>query len=196
MWSRVTPLRFVFILFPFCLVASPARAVSVTEVTFAQLVAQSEVIAVGTVTDIREEWNETQRAAFTLVTFADLTVIKGNPGESMTLEFLGGHTPEGLIMTIPGVPQFSVGEKAVVFCAGNKRDFCPLVGIWQGVLRVARNPQSGEETVSDNFRIPIVDIQGGKFVKLVPGKADQRPLSLSDLIQAVEQELRSSAAQS
>ena len=28
----------------------------------------------------------------TMVTFSDLTVLKGNPGANMTLEFLGGRT--------------------------------------------------------------------------------------------------------
>ena len=170
---------------------SAARATSVTEFTFADLVTHAEVIAVGTVTEIRDQWDETQKAPLTLVTFANLTVVKGSPGSSFTLEFLGGKMPNGLVMTIPGVPQFAVGEKAVVFCAGNHRDFCPLVGIWQGLLRVVTDPQRGIETVSDNFRVPIMKIEDGKFVKRSPETGSQPPLSLSTLIQTIQQTLPS-----
>jgi len=170
---------------------STARATSVTEFTFADLVTHAEVIAVGTVTEIRDQWDETQKAPLTLVTFANLTVVKGSPGSSFTLEFLGGKMPNGLVMTIPGVPQFAVGEKAVVFCAGNHRDFCPLVGIWQGLLRVVTDPQRGIETVSDNFRVPIMKIEDGKFVKRSPETGAQPPLSLSTLIQTIQQTLPS-----
>jgi len=170
---------------------SAAHATSVTEFTFADLVTHAEVIAVGTVTEIRDQWDETQKAPLTLVPFANLTVVKGSPGSSFTLEFLGGKMPNGLVMTIPGVPQFAVGEKAVVFCAGNHRDFCPLVGIWQGLLRVVMDPQRGVETVSDNFRVPIMKIEDGKFVKRSPETGAQPPLSLSTLIQTIQQTLPS-----
>lgn len=169
-----------------------AQATSVTDVSFPDLVRRAEIIAVGTVSEIKEQWDETRKAPLTLVTFSDLTVLKGNPGASMTLEFLGGHTPKGLILTIPGVPQFKVGEKTVAFSAGNHRDFCPLVGVWQGLLRVMTDPQRKIETVSDNFRIPIVKIHEGKFVKLSPATSEQVPLSLPALLQAIQQELRNS----
>ena len=172
--------------------SNSAHATSVTEFTFTDLVAQADVIAVGTVTEIREQWDEEKKAPLTLVTFSNLTVVKGSPGSSFTLEFLGGKMPNGLVMTIPGVPQFTVGEKAVVFCAGNRRDFCPLVGIWQGVLRIMTDPQRGVETVSDNFRVPIMKIEGGKFVKRSPETATQPPLSLSTLMQTIQHTVQSS----
>lgn len=171
--------------------SSVTHATSVTEFTFTDLVAQADVIAVGTVTEIREQWDAEKKAPLTLVTFSNLTVVKGSPGSSFTLEFLGGKMPNGLVMTIPGVPQFAVGEKAVVFCAGNGRDFCPLVGIWQGILRVATDPQRGVETVSDNFRVPIVKIEDGKFVKRSPQTATQPPLSLPALMQTIQHTVQS-----
>ncbi len=167
----------------------PAQATSVTEVTFPELVHGADVIAVGSVSSIKERWDEARKAPLTLVTFSNHTVLKGNPGVSMTLEFLGGRTPQGLTLVIPGVPQFKVGEKTVLFCAGNHRDFSPVVGVWQGVLRVMTDPQRGVETVSDNFRIPIVNIHEGKLRKLSPMTADQSPLTLPALLQAIQQEL-------
>ena len=182
----------VLLLTVLCLWPTYARATSVTEFTFTDLVTQADVIAVGTVTEIREQWDEGKKSPLTLVTFSNLTVAKGSPGSSFTLEFLGGKMPNGLVMTIPGVPQFTVGEKAVVFCAGNRRDFCPLVGIWQGVLRIMTDPQRGVETVSDNFRVPIVKIEDDKLVKRSPATATQPPLSLSTLMRTIQHTVQSS----
>lgn len=179
------------------LLATSTHATTVLEQTFPDLVHQAEVIAVGTVTGIQEQWDAARQAPLTYVTFANLTVLKGDPGgESMTLEFLGGHTPDGKVLTVSGVPRFTVGEKHVVFCAGNHRDFCPLVGLWQGLLGVAFDPQRGVETVSDNFHVPIVGVQGGRFLKLTPeAPAPQEALPLSTLMDLIQQELRSSYGQ-
>jgi hypothetical protein len=185
--------RSIFLTIGLLTLAVPTSATTVIEQTFPDLVHKAEVIAVGTVTGIQERRDPVRQAPFTDVTFSQLTVLKGDPGgASMTLEFLGGHTPDGTVLSISGVPSFTMGEKTVVFCAGNHRDFCPLVGVWQGLLRVTFDPQRGVETVSDNFRIPIVGVQDGAFLKLTPEVAQQDTLSLSALIQLIEHESRSS----
>jgi hypothetical protein len=174
----------------FCTWSSAVYATSAVEVTFTDLVTQADVIAVGTVTEIREQWDTEKKTPLTLVTFSNLTTVKGSPGSSFTLEFLGGKMPNGLVMVVAGVPQFTVGERAVVFSAGNHRDFCPLVGIWQGLLRVATDPQQGVETVSDSLRVPIMKIQEGRFVKRSPETTSQSPLPLSTLLQAIRNTLQ------
>ena len=174
----------------FCTWSSFVYATSAVEVSFTDLVTQADVIAVGTVTEIREQWDTEKKTPLTLVTFSNLTTVKGSPDSSFTLEFLGGKMPNGLVMVVAGVPQFTVGEKAVVFSAGNHRDFCPLVGVWQGLLRVATDPQQGVETVSDNLRVPIMKIQEGRFVKRSPETASQSPLPLSTLLQAIQNTLQ------
>ncbi len=175
------------------LVPSPTWATSVTELTFDDLVSQADVITVGTVTEIREHYDEAQKAPLTFVTFSNLTTLKGSPGKSFTLEFLGGTLSNGLVMTIPGVPQFAVGEKIVVFSTGNRRDFCPLVGIWQGVMRVMTDPQRGIETVSDNFRVPITEIHAGKIEKHASGTGPQSPMPLSTLIHNIKHAMKTTA---
>ena len=170
---------------------TPLLATTIIEQTFPDLVHQAEVIAVGTVTGIQEQWDATRQAPITNVTFSHLTVLKGDPGgESITLEFLGGHTPDGMVLAIAGVPRFSMGEKHVVFCAGNHRDFCPLVGLWQGLLRVTFDPQRGVETISDNFRMPIIRVQDGRFLKQTQEAPSQEALPLSTLMELISQEMR------
>jgi hypothetical protein len=170
-----------------------ARATTVVEQTFPDLVHQAEEITVGTVTGIQEQWDATRQAPITHVTFSRLTVLKGDSGrETLTLEFLGGHTPDGRVVAVAGMPRFTVGEKTVVFSAGNRRALCPLVGVWQGLLRVAFDPRRGEETVSDNFRVPIVGMQKGRFQKRTPASPPREALSLPAVKELITQEMRGS----
>lgn len=169
------------------------RAMTVLEQTLPDLVHQAEVIAVGTVTGIQEEWDATRQAPITNVTFSHLTVLKGDASaEGMSLEFLGGHTPDGRMIVVEGMPQFTMGEKTLMFSAGNQRDFCPLVGIWQGLLRVAFDPQRSVETVSDNFGVPIIGVWDGKLQKRTEAALAQEPLSLPAFLELITQEMRSS----
>ncbi|HEV8716791.1 MAG TPA: hypothetical protein VGX03_28730 [Candidatus Binatia bacterium] len=173
----------------FLIPSGPAGATTATEQAFPDLVHRAEVIAVGTVTGIQEQWDPARQAPVTSVTFSQLTVLKGDPGgESLTLEFLGGHLPDGRILAVSGVPSFAIGEKTVVFSAGNHQDFCPLVGIWQGLLRVKFDPQRAVEIVSDHAHRPIIGVQDGTLLKLRPQGATQDALPLSTLIQLIQQE--------
>src|SRR5262245_14997436 len=192
---RKTPTLCCALLFVFGLFAplAPAQATTVLEQTFPDLVHNAEVIVVGTVTGVQERWDATRQAPFTDVTLANVTVVKGTLEDTtLTLEFLGGHAPDGTVFSIAGVPQFTVGEKTVVFSAGNHRNFCPLVGLWQGRLRVSFDPQRGVETVSDNFHTPIVGVQSGIFLKAAPEISRSNALPLSTLIDLIQQEMGNS----
>ncbi len=171
--------------------SSSVRATTAIEQTFPDLVHRAEMIVIGTVTGIAEHWNVARRAPFTTVTFSNLTMLKGtNAGSTFTLEFLGGHTPDGRTISIDGVPHFTIGEKNVVFSSGNRHDFCPLVGIWQGRLHVQFDRQLGVETVSDNFRAPIIGIRNGVMQKLLPETQTKDALPLATLVNLIQQEMQ------
>jgi hypothetical protein len=128
---------------------------------------------------------------FSPVTFGQLTVLKGRPGDAtMTLVFFGGHTPAGALVAISGVPQFTKGEKNVIFSAGNQRDFCPLVGVWQGRLQVRLDPQRNEEVIFDNFDAPIIGVREHRLLKSPSATPSQAPLSLSAFLTLIEQEMQ------
>lgn len=172
----------------------PAHATTAIEQTFPDLVHRADVIAVGTVTGIQERWDAARQAPFTDVTFSYLTVVKGAvDGETMTLEFLGGHTPDGALVSVSDVPQFTMGEKAVVFCAGNRRDFYPLVGLWQGKMRVTFDAQRGVETISDTFRTPILGVRDGQLIKALSADQQREALSLPAFLDLIHEELSRSS---
>ena len=145
----------------------PARATSVLEYSFSALVQTAEVIAVGTVTPIQTTWDARHNLPHTRVTFADLEVLKGAVAQpELTLQFLGGPTPDGGHMEIAGMPQFTEGERNVIFYAGNHRRAVPLVGIWQGVYRVVRDPAQGVDIIHDHAGRPVTALPttGGRLL--------------------------------
>ncbi len=176
-----------------------ARATTVIEQSFSSLVQDAEVIAIGTVSAIATEWNAEKEAPFTLVTFSDLDVLKGDESQTeITLHFLGGPTPDGLVMQIAGVPQFSLGERTVIFCQGNQHQAVPLVGMWQGVYRVMFDAERGTETIHNHARQPVTTLpseEGGILhdgAPIVQEQKDQpsEAMSLGTFTQMIEQELR------
>ena len=181
------------------LLSSPAWATTVLEKSFPELVQDAEVIAIGTVTAIEAEWNAQKRAPFTLVTFSDLEILKGEAGQTeLTLHFLGGPTPDGLIMQIAGVPQFRLGERSVIFCVGNQHNSVPLVGMWQGVYRVVFDAERGIETVHNHAGQPVTALptEEGRIlhdeapIVQEQKEAQQEAMSLGTFTQMIEREVR------
>src|SRR5438046_2391294 len=67
----------------------PLRAMTAVDRPFAELVSHAEQIVIGTVSTI-EEAPDTRGAPWTLVTFTDLSVLKGAIPSTLTLRFYGG----------------------------------------------------------------------------------------------------------
>lgn len=117
------------------LAASPAGATVVVEKDFAALCAEAELIFVGTVIRTESRWSDPQRRAIeTVVTFGDLTWLRGTPRSEIALRFTGGEV-DGLREEVAGVPRFAVGERRVVF-ARDGHYVSPLVGFNQGLFEV------------------------------------------------------------
>lgn len=117
------------------LAASPAGATVVVEKDFAALCGEAELIFVGTVTRTESRWSDPQRRAIeTVVTFGDLTWLRGAPRSEIALRFTGGEV-DGLREEVAGVPRFAVGERRVVF-ARDGHYVSPLVGFNQGLFEV------------------------------------------------------------
>ena len=183
----------------FPLLSQTARATTVIGQSFSSLVQDAEVIAIGTVSDIEAEWNVEKEAPFTLVTFSDLEILKGDESQTeITLHFLGGPTPDGLIMQIAGVPQFTPGERTVIFCKGNQHYAVPLVGMWQGVYRVVFDAEREIETIHNHASQPVTTLpteDGGILHDEAPIFQEQREqaseaMSLETFTSLIEQELR------
>ena len=182
------------------LVAALVSATTVIQKSFAEMVQEAEIIAVGTVTAIAAEWDAAHNRPFTLVTFSTLDVLKGAHTEpELTLRVLGGPHPDGSILQIAGVPQFSLGERLVVFVTGNDHYAVPLVGLWQGVYRVVFDSTRGVHTIQTHAGQPLTTLPTGppdgqqalSDDSITSGLSDspQDGMSLETFSQFIEQEV-------
>ncbi len=166
--------------------AGPAAAMVVAQCDFPELVADAEQIVVGTVIDIGEREDESGSPA-TLVTLADLTVLKGDVGSTLTLRFYGG-TAGGVVVHIPDMPTFAVGERTLLFVAGNGRDVCPLVGVWQGRFHVRFDAARNTEVVDGHDQKPVAGL-AGRQLRYAPLEAASTALTLDEFRQLISDEL-------
>jgi len=144
---------------------------------FPELVARAEQIVVGTVTDIRSGEDDAG-APMTFVTFSDLTVLKGEVGATLTLRFYGGTTGK-FTVHVADMPTFATGERDVLFVAGNNRDVCPLVGVWQGRFRTRIDPASSAEVIDDGEGRPVTGLSGRELIHMPLDANRSRPASMT-----------------
>ena len=196
---RRLPALFLLVLALLVLGASSGRATTVLKMTFSEVVDAAELIAVGTVSAIEETWDAEREIPFTLVTFADIEVLKGTArGGELTLRFLGGPAPNGLTLAISGMPRFSVKQQAVVFSNGNGVYACPLVGWWQGLYRVLFDDERNVLVVADHARRGVVALDGVvgsrdarvSFALQTPGMSAAGALTLDEFKGLITEELQ------
>lgn len=118
--------------------AAPARALTTAEHSFDELVALSEQILVGTVTDIASAWGQGGEAGtiFSTIRLNAIEIIKGTaPDGAYTLKVIGGVVGDQA-QFYPGLPQFQSGQRYLLFIRGNRRAMFPITGVTQGFYRV------------------------------------------------------------
>jgi hypothetical protein len=165
---------------------APADAMVVVQRDFPELVARAEQVVVGTVTATTEE-PDASGAPYTVVTFSDLTVLKGEAGDTLRLRFYGGHAGD-VVLGIPDMPSFSLGERDVLFVAGNGNLICPLVGVWQGRFYVRFDAVLGTDIVEDSNHQPLSGIAGRALLR-APATSGTPSLRLDDFRQSIADEL-------
>jgi hypothetical protein len=138
------------------LLPAPTRATSVTPPTFAELVAESQLIVRARVQSVRAAWVDSPqgRVIKTFVTLAVLKPLKGEAPAEVTLQLLGGEI-DGHGMQVAGMPRFQPGQLEFLFIAGNGVRFCPLVGLMHGRYRVLADPATGRDYVARNDGVPL-----------------------------------------
>jgi hypothetical protein len=155
---------------------------------FSQLVDLAEIILVGTVNDAYSEWGEGKLAGtiFTVLTFDDLDVIKGDvPGTTYEFRHVGGRIGD-LIHSYEGLPRLSVGARYVLFISGDTNTLFPLVGIGQGAFIVTRDDGASTEKVQT---INGLDVLGIADDRIVTSGSDE-PVTLEQFLTHIENEMK------
>jgi hypothetical protein len=134
-----------------------AHGSSAIPLSLRQITQSAAIIADATVQSINSYW-ATPSGAQTLrtkVTFTVNQALKGNPGSTFTLEFLGGTVGEQSL-TVEGVPQFQPGERYIIFSESpDKAVVCPILGVDQGALRVIHDLESNVDRVFRHWGQPV-----------------------------------------
>jgi hypothetical protein len=158
-------------------------------VTFAQLVKTAQRIFVGNVVAVdsfRADRRGNPRIR-TRVTFSVDETLRGS-GMVTVLEFLGG-TVGDLTLEVADQPQFSVGERYVVFALDGDQWVNPVVGATQGLLRVSRDARDGTARVLTAGRAPLASVTAIGRAPLRVSRTMSEPMLLPVFIDAIRDEM-------
>jgi hypothetical protein len=152
---------------------------------FAALCDEADLVFVGTVTGVASRWSDPATQSIeTLVTFGDLTWLRGTVQTTVTLRFGGGEM-DGLREEFAGVPQFSVGERRVIF-AHEGTFVSPIVGFDQGALRVVAGTDGAVVLGAESAPSARGALRFG-----APAQAKTTPVPLEVFLDRVRQQLTS-----
>ncbi len=128
--------------------AAPLTATTVEAPSFDELVAGAEIVFEGRVSEFESRWvgqNETRRIK-TFYSFQVDEILKGEVSSPYVLEVLGGTVGE-TTLKVEGAPEFSIGDRVILFVTDNGTQFVPLVGIMHGHYKLSRDPATQREAV-------------------------------------------------
>jgi hypothetical protein len=158
-------------------------------VTFAQLVKDAQHIFVGQVAAV-ESFRADRRGNArirTRVTFSVDEPLRGS-GRVTVLEFLGG-TVGDLTLEVADMPQFSVGERYVVFAFDGDRWVNPIVGFTQGLLRVSHDARDGTARVLTAAHAPLAGVTAIGRPPLRVSRTMTEPMLLPVFLDAIRDEM-------
>lgn len=115
----------------------------------------------------------------TYTTFKVIQALKGNLSDTYTIKQFGGSSPKHRdVIVAPGVPQFEVGKRYVVFLPSPSHlGFSSPVGLAQGMFTETINNQ-GDISVSNgrNFSKLLLDTRAVSAGRKLLSKSTQKPM--------------------
>lgn len=152
--------------------ASP-RAAVVIPVNLSELSRDASTVALGTVVGTEARWTADRRAVETLVTLSAQRYLKGALGETVRFRVPGGRL--GRYRTImPGAPEFSVGQRVIVFLGGTIPAVPHVLGLSQGVFRLVATDDGWSVTPPGPHTAPA------SATRIVRGDPNRRPMRLAE----------------
>lgn len=161
-----------------CVVAAavvPAAATVIVPADLGELSRDARAIVRGRVTAVDGRWTDDRRTIETLVTLEVESYWKGSLGATLQFRVPGGELGRYRSIVV-GAPEFSLDQDVVVFL-GTQGPMIPYVlGLNQGVYRVARAPDGSALMVTPPPMLPAA----GASTPVVRGDVRRRPLPLAD----------------
>ena len=142
--------RACFCVLFFLALSASVFAASVLPLGLERLHGDAKTIFLGECLSNAVEMDQQSGRVVTYTTFEVLETYKGKPSRSQTIKQIGGNLPNAnLNVRIPGVPQFEVGKRYVVFLPpASNLGFASPIGLVQGMFTV-KNDATGAPVVSN-----------------------------------------------
>jgi hypothetical protein len=160
----------------------PLAATIVVPADLAELTQSSLAVARGQVVSVEGRWTDDRRSIETVVTLATESYLKGGLGNTVQFRVPGGSLGRFRKIVV-GAPTFAVGERVIVFLGTVGPSVPHVLGLNQGVFRVARD-SGGAWIVTPP---PVLPSPLGPVTR---GSVSRRPAPLGDF----EREVRALAA--
>jgi len=127
--------------------AGSLHATQIMRMTVRELGAQSSLVILGSVSEVRSFWNETRTKILTETTVAVAETYKGGGGSLLRVVQIGGVV--GTVrMTAHGALQWRPGEEVLLFLEPSRGGTYRVAGFSQGKFSVERDPATGDAFVA------------------------------------------------
>jgi len=126
------------------LISLAAGASTYRRMTLDTLIQSSAFVVYGRIVESRPAWDAATRMIWTHTGIQVLDGLKGQPGATVTVTEPGGILGD-IGQLYPGIPQFRVGQEAVVFIYHAPGQRLRVTGALQGVYAVRTDPSTGEK---------------------------------------------------
>jgi hypothetical protein len=150
---------------------APLDALTMSPMTFEQLVGEATAVVFARVADVRGRWTADRRSIESIVSLDALRYLKGDLGRDVDLRLPGGEAG-GMRQMMPGAPVLREGDLIVAFLGSRGPSLPTLVGFTQGLFRVIVDAPSGSAHVTPP---PLKASHAGKIVR---GAAARRSLTV------------------
>jgi len=149
------------------------RATVLLPAELGELVRGSQAIVHGRVTLVRAEWVAGHRRIDSFVTVDVAEYFKGDLGPVVTFRAPGGQLGRFRSVTV-GAPVFREGDEVVLFLGARGPSVPYVLGLSQGVFRVADDPVTGRRLVT-----PPALVAGVEPATVRRGDSARRPIDLA-----------------
>lgn len=141
-----------------------------------RMAVRADQIFTGEVVGIASQMNARRTGIFTFVTIEVDEYLKGGRRGVLTLRFLGGEA-EGYRLTVPGSPEFHLGEEVLVFTDGGAGRIPAVLGMAAGKFRLQRDPVTGERLLERSLE--GLNLEDSSGIRVTAGEAgSEAPASL------------------
>src|SRR5215212_6695442 len=133
------------------MLATPVHASQLIRRSLQELASGSDLIFVGRCESVASHWNADHSLILTASRFRVARTIKGQPGETITLEELGG-TVGDTTLHVSDIPRYTVGEELLLCVHRTPLGRWETFGAGQGRFSITRDAQGRVWARSDFYR--------------------------------------------